>query len=445
MKHSAYSPPPAPTGRNARRRKQKLLRNLRLATIILSLVVVVMAIFLVSRTLRGVDAPIAATSSSMAAVVSSIPATTTATPTPLPTPQPELLQQSANVESFFGPLPISEATKPLVHNEIRAAYIGAGAYVDNTLALAKNSEINAVVVDIKESNGVLFDSQNPLAKELGLVKSLYNLSDLVKTFHDNDIKVIGRIVCFKDPDFAAQRPEDCIKDEAGNTLYFKNEGGKAFTNPYDKDIWEYNIALAEEAIQAGVDEIQLDYVRFPTGSTTSGAKPYFGDPATTPTKVETINRFLQTARIRLQEKYGIPVGADVFGIILSSDSDGDILGQNWATVGLTGIDNLAPMVYPSHYAENTVLNGKTFPVPDQDPYGVLFNAFELGKTAASKEGYATIRPYIQAFTASWVKGYINYGYDQINEQIKAIKDAGYSEWILWNPGGKYPEGKYDGA
>ena len=207
--------------------------------------------------------------------------------------------------------------------------------------------------------------------------TIFDKIRLEAPYHDNNILVIGRIVCFKDPDLASQMPEYSIKDAAGNSLYFKNEGSNAFANPYDSRTWDYNISLALEAVQAGIDEIQFDYVRFPTGGTTTGESPYFGDPATTPTKAEVINRFLQTARIRIQDEYGVPVNADVFGIILSSSSDGASLGQDWATIGLTGVDSLCPMLYPSHYALNTILNGSTFEKPDYKPYEVLFAALSM--------------------------------------------------------------------
>jgi hypothetical protein len=355
--------------------------------------------------------------------------------------------RAAIIDKYFGPLPVADSTVPVTHNEIHAIYLGSAANLDASIALTKTSKINAFVIDLKESNGVMFNSTSALGAELGVVKSYYNLSDVIKKCHDNGIKVIGRIVCFKDPELAKQKPDYSIQDANGNSLYFKNEGSNAFANPYNTKTWDYIISFGVEAAKAGIDEIQFDYVRFPTGGTTTGAKPYFGDSATTPTKAETINRFLQTARIRIQEEYGIPISADVFGIILSSASDGASLGQDWATIGLTGVDSLCPMLYPSHYALNTVLNGKNFPKPDLSPYDVMYNSLALGAKAASATGYATVRPYLQAFTASYLKAgeYMTYGYAEINAQIKAVHDAGYKEWILWNPSAKYPDGVYDGV
>jgi len=453
MKQTAYNSYPPSQSRQARMHKRKIILFLRLSILVMAFLILGMSVFLVARGISGssnaTDVSTMATTGDTG-ISSDLTAAVTSAATPSPSPVPtvaELLQQSANVDSFFGALPAAESAEPVRHHEIHAIYLGAAANLDASIELANNSEINAFVIDLKESNGVMFNSTNELATKLGLVKSYYNLTDVIKKCHDNNILVIGRIVCFKDPDLASQMPEYSIKDAAGNSLYFKNEGSNAFANPYDSRTWDYNISLALEAVQAGIDEIQFDYVRFPTGGTTTGESPYFGDPATTPTKAEVINRFLQTARIRIQDEYGVPVNADVFGIILSSSSDGASLGQDWATIGLTGVDSLCPMLYPSHYALNTILNGSTFEKPDYKPYEVLFAALSMGKSAASVPGYATVRPYLQAFTASYIgkDNYITYGYEQINAQIKAVHDTGYDEWILWNPSATYPAGAYDGV
>ena len=184
---------------------------------------------------------------------------------------------------------------------------------------------------------------------------------------------------------ARNHPEMSIKDEAGNSMHFNLEGKHQFLNPYDSRVWDFLIDIAQEAVDMGVDEIQFDYVRFPTISTKKyNEKPYFGPEGSTPTRIDAINRFLQTARRKIQDPTGIPVTADVFGIILSSELDGKLIGQGWDTVGLTGIDSLCPMLYPSHYADNTQLNGKTFDYPDLYPHDVMYHALMSGKPAASK-------------------------------------------------------------
>lgn len=459
MQQGDYSSPSSPPNRNARLQKRRIIMMLRMAILVMSVLIVGLSIFLIGRSIyeANTNGEIRTTiSTSSGSPDGSGPSdatdatvqTTTATPSPTAPPaETEILQQSEAVESYFGPLPVVESKAELKRSEIHAIYIGAAAYLDANIELAKNSEINAFVIDLKESNGVYFKTSNALAAEIGAKKDYYDIATIIQKCHENDIKVIGRIVCFKDLILAENKPDFSISDASGNSLYFTNEGSKAFADPYDTRTWDYNIDLALEAVEAGIDEIQFDYVRFPTGNTTTGEKTYFGDPETTPTKAEVINRFLQTARIRIQDEHGVPLSADVFGIILSSASDGASLGQDWATVGLTGIDSVCPMIYPSHYALNTSLNGKNFDKPDFYPYDVVFNSLTMGKEAAAATGYAHVRSYIQAFTASYIGegNYISYGYYEINQQIKALEDVGYSEWILWNPAATYPEGKYDGA
>ncbi|MGI6333920.1 MAG: putative glycoside hydrolase [Saccharofermentanales bacterium] len=387
--------------------------------------------------------------------------TTEPTPEPTPTtmPQPEqLLAEDPIVTDYFGPLPKAEMYTEMKHNELRALYIGAAANIDNVIAICRTTEVNSVVIDLKESDGIKYASEVPLAREIGVVKPAYKIRDVLDRLHAEDIKVIGRIVCFKDPLLATARPDMSIRDQKGNQLLFKNEGGKAFVDPYNQDVWQYNIDLALEAIEFGIDEIQFDYVRFPTGGTRSGEKPWFGAEGTVPTRVQAINRFLQTAAIHIQHERGIPLGADVFGIILSSKNDGNNLGQDWETIGLTGIDNVAPMIYPSHYANSstnhytgngrgTNLGGKLFTKPDLEPYEVMYQALMLGKAMTEQAGYSVNRPYLQAFTASYLPSgyYKEYQAADIKAQIKAIYDAGYKEWICWNPRATYTANSFKPA
>ena len=370
-------------------------------------------------------------------------------------PRPSLPDDPV-VNEFFGPLPEPSQIAAFERNELRAIYIGAAANVEEALEIARKTEVNAVVLDLKESDGIKYHSQVPLAVETGLVKPAFNITEVIERFHAEDVKVIGRIVCFKNPLLAEARPDLAIQDANGNKLYFSNEGGKPFVNPYNQTVWQLNIDVAVEAIELGVDEIQYDYVRFPTGGTTTGAKPYFGEEGAIPNRVQTINRFLQVSSVYIQDELGIPLGADVFGIIITSELDGNNLGQDWQTVGLAGIDSVSPMIYPSHYANNstshysgngrgTTINGVHFEKPDLHPYDVMYNAVVAGREATEQPGYAVNRPYLQAFTASYLPQgyYIEYGPDEIRAQIHAIYDAGYKEWICWNAQARYPISAFD--
>jgi len=380
--------------------------------------------------------------------------TPTPSPTPAPTPTPwptPALAADPLAEAYFGPLPTpAQQVREPRHNPVKGIYIGAGGNIVSNLAVARATEVNAVVIDLKESDGIYFDCTVPLALEIGAVKNVIDLKTLVEQCHAEGVTVIGRIVCFKDEYLTAARPEFSIRDQAGNPLKFSNEGGKSFASPYEKQVWQYYIDIALDAISFGVDEIQFDYVRFPTGPARGGAKPYFGAEGTVPTRIAAINRFLQTAKVYIQDEQGIPLGADVFAIIMTNLPDSTGLGQEWATVGLTGIDSVSPMIYPSHYANSstghytgngkgTFINGILFDKPDLEPYEVMFNVLAASKTATEQESYAINRPWLQAFTASYLpEGYYQeYGAEEIRAQIKAIENAGFSEWICWDPAATY--------
>ena len=339
--------------------------------------------------------------------------------------------------------------------KVKAVYLsGASASltekVDSIIEIAKNTELNTVVVDIKEDGIVNYDSNVPMVKEFKNIVKYYNAEKLVKKFHDNGIYVIGRIVVFKDPVLSTKRADLAIKNAKGQV--WKENGETPWTNPYMEETWDYNIAIAKEAIEKGFDEIQFDYVRFPTGR-----KGDFNYGENVPGKAVAINGFLAKAQKELHDELGTPVSADVFAIITESKVDGESIGQRIEEVG-KDIYCISPMIYPSHYANNAKkgvmangvgqdINGILFTKPDLDPYGVVYNALLSTKTKTENvEGYkAKVRPYIQAFTAKYLPaGYFQtYGAEQIKQQMKAVYDAGYEEWILWDPRNKYSEDYFE--
>lgn len=372
---------------------------------------------------------------------------TVASPTPtVPYTVDEYLPANSLSDAYWGTVQPAANPIPYEHFETHGLYIAAAVNLDQNIEIANNSEINTFVIDLKESNCIYFDTTNETARQIGYIWVQYDIDEVVARCHENGIRVIGRIVCFKDPMLAETFPDRAICDSSGNMLLFPTEGSKAFASPYDPRNWDYYISLAEEAISHGVDEIQFDYVRFPTGDTTTGATPYYGVSGEVPSKADAINRFLQVARIRIQDTLGVPLGADIFGIAVTSSLDGDILGQDWSTLGLTGVDSLCPMIYPSHYALGTMLNGAIYDKPDLEPYAMMYGVLMSGRQYSDQEGYSTVRPYLQAFTAAYIGAgnYMEYDYNAINEQIRGLQDAGFSEYILWNAAAEYPSGNYGG-
>lgn len=364
--------------------------------------------------------------------ISSLASSTIMTVTPSPSPKPAvpLIEESEIVKNYFGPLPLVSNPKTVIHNEIRALYVGSktyGTYLDENIVIANNSTINALVVDVKESNGVYFNSLTPLANEIGAITNKTTFKELISKAKANKIKLIARIVCFKDHKLAEKRPDLCIKDKNGNVLKYPLEGKKPFVNPYNKDVWQYNIDLAVEAIKLGFDEIQFDYVRFPTCSSSLRAAEYFGPEGTIPTKIEVINRFLLTAKLKIQDELGVPLSADIFGIVLTSKLDGRLIGQDWESLGSLGLDTLSPMIYPSHYANGTVMGSTKFADPDKETYKFL-NAVFSSEKSSEKPGFSHVRSYIQAY---------DYTQAQIFGQIQALNEHGFKEYIYWNAKGSY--------
>jgi hypothetical protein len=308
--------------------------------------------------------------------------------------------------------------------------------------------LNALVIDIKET-GVNYEPNVPLAQEHKLYTKYYNVDEVIRKCHENCIYVIGRIVVFRDNDLAKAVPEFAIRKADGSYwLENKNKDG-AWTSPAVQGVLDYNIEIAMDAVARGFDEIQFDYVRFPTVPKSNPASY----PEDMPDKIDIIDGFLQLAAERIKAIREVPISADVFGIIAESVSDGKAIGQQLEYLGANA-DYLCPMIYPSHYANagtgimgNGVgqkINGVLFTAPDLHPYDVILQSLLKTKSRAeaAPDFKAGIRPYLQDFTASYIKNtayFQTYGPKQLREQIQAVYDAGYEEWILWNGRNVYSE------
>ena len=321
---------------------------------------------------------------------------------------------------------------------VKAVYLtgwsaGETEKLNSLISLTKQTEVNSFVVDIKDDDGLVgYATDIPAVKEIKGFTWKYNVDKVITTLHDNDIYVIGRLVCFKDPVLSTQRVDLAVKNTSGGL--WKDNFNKTWLDPYNKDSWTYLIDIAKEALSKGFDEIQFDYVRFPN----DGNKKAMIFNASDKKKYELINEFLTYAKSELP---GGIISADVFGIICESPEDTEDIGQYLELIG-KDIDCISPMVYPSHYAFGQMVNNIKFLKPDLEPYGVVYNSLLKTKNRlALVDNYkAGVRPYLQGFTASYLRSgnYQTYGAKQIKEQIKAVYDAGYTEWIIWDPNNKYP-------
>jgi len=306
--------------------------------------------------------------------------------------------------------------------------------------LIDRTELNAVVIDVKDDYGTLtYESNIPMVKELEADKVVKD-KDFVQSMNllaEKDIYPIARIVTFKDRTAASKRPDLAVKTKDGKI--WRDNKGDAWLNPYNRESWEYPIQIAEEAALMGFKEIQFDYVRFPT----DGKRDLidYGDSANEPMR-DAIAEFLRYARERLAP-YGVYVSADIFGLVTTVEDDMR-LGQHLETLATT-VDFLCPMVYPSHYA----LGSYGVKYPDADPYTIVKTSLSVAKeridNLETPEKKAVLRPWLQDFSAPWLKKdygpyYTPYGPEQIKAQKQATYDSGLDQWILWNAGNKYTEG-----
>lgn len=317
---------------------------------------------------------------------------------------------------------------------VNTSYLGRGNYatIDELIDLIDRTELNAMVIDIKDDYGsILFDAQHPLVNELGSeVVYIKDLPAFVAKLKEHDIYCIARIVCFKDKVATYKNPEIAVRNHDGS-IYVDKEG-ESWLNPYDENAWEYIVEIAKEAAEAGFDEINFDYLR--TSASGSFANADFGGLNEGKTKIDAITGFVKYACQELKP-LGVFVSGDVFGTIINSRVDGESIGQSYVELSRY-LDYICPMVYPSHYSFG--YGGLKY--PDTKPFQLLLMEMKSSVKKLSEipegEHCAEVRPWLQDFTASYLGTgkYLNYGAQELRAQISATYSAGYDEWLLWNAG-----------
>lgn len=335
----------------------------------------------------------------------------------------------ASGDSAVGAPPVF--TRP---EHVRGLYLNAWASgssrrVDALLELARKTEVNAFVIDIKDASGYVSHRTGVrLAQEIGATGEIRirDLPGLLRRLHDEGIYPIARIVIVQDPLLAAARPDMAAQDREGGV--FKDSKGIVWTNPYDRRVWDYHVALAREVAGMGFPEIQWDYVRFPDISASDKARVIYPGAGELP-QAEAIRALLVYARDELAD-LGVEVTADVFGVTTSARRDVGI-GQVWERF-IDVVDVALPMVYPSHYWEGSF----GYKTPNAYPYEIVKRALEDAlERSAEVEGAGITRPWLQDFTL----GQPRYEAPEVRAQIQATYDVGIHEWILWNPGSRYTE------
>ncbi|HEY0829189.1 MAG TPA: putative glycoside hydrolase [Bacilli bacterium] len=322
---------------------------------------------------------------------------------------------------------------PVVKGLYSTGNTAGGARLASLLKLIDETELNALVIDIKDDWGnITYKTDHPELAALGNSKKFIgDITKLMLTLQEHQVYPIARVVVFKDTYLANKKPELSFLNANGTV--WTNGKKESFVNPYKKEVWDYNIQVAKEAAKLGFKEIQFDYVRFPEGfEKRADILKYDKDKRT---RVQVVTEFVKYAREQLNP-LGVRVSVDIFGFAASVPA-AEGIGQDFEGISRY-VDVICPMVYPSHYS--TGWFGSK--VPDAAPYVTIAGAMEDTHTKLLPLGglKPVIRPWIQDFTAPWISGYIRYGKNEVEQQIKALKDNGVNEYLLWNSGNVYSAG-----
>ena len=330
---------------------------------------------------------------------------------------------------------------------VRGLYVNRWAAIGKKLGqlidLAKTTEVNALVIDVKDDRGfVLYKSRVPLANEIGADTTRPMSKDRLRTILDtlvaHKIYPIARIVVAKDPLLARAKLDWAIKRK-DNLQPWLDKNGNPWLDPHQPGVWQYAADLAKEAYDIGFSEVQFDYVRFPDEKRLVSETTY---PLANGRLRAQVIRDQLTFLSNQLHKESIPVTIDVFGLTATDTTDMGI-GQKWERF-VDKADVVLPMVYPSHFAPGTYGLGN----PNAHPYATIDRALkDMKRRSAGIPGAAKIVPWYQDFTL----GPPHYYADQVRAQMKAGYDNGFQSWILWNPGSRYtvsallPEGSAETA
>jgi len=304
--------------------------------------------------------------------------------------------------------------------------VGSAQLRGDALQLIAETELNALVIDVKGDRGLVPHPSAALAAA-GLPQALVTVRDmpaLLRDLHERGLYLIARLVTFKDDPYAAAHPAWAVHDAHGNV--WKDREGLAWIDPVRREAWERTLALAEEAALMGFDEIQFDYLRFPDATGL-----VFAEPDTEERRVAAITGFLDAARERLS-RHGVFIAADVFGYVAWNSSDTHI-GQQLEAIA-AHVDYLSPMLYPS---------GFSFGIPGhRDPVAAPYEIVEHSlRRAVERTGLPGVRfrPWLQAFR-DYAFDRRAFGEREIRLQIDAAEAVGTDGWMLWNAGNRYGEG-----
>lgn len=316
----------------------------------------------------------------------------------------------------------------LRHPGMRAVHLSASAWAspelrEPVLELVREGRIDTVQLDIKDESGQIgYASQVPLAQEIGANTGLYDARETLDLLHEEGVRVVGRLVAFRDPVLGRASWEEGYYDRVVQTTdgraWSGGYGDYSFTNFADPDVRAYNIALAEEAAELGFDDILYDYIRRPDGDLSAMVFP-----GLVSTPEEAIASFLAESRTVVR-RHGAFQGASVFGIAATRPEQ---IAQDIPAMA-EHVDYVAPMVYPSHWGPGEY----GVEDPESQPYDITVRSLADFRDLARESGHTEVIPWLQAFSLT-----VEYGPDEIRAQIEAAEDLGIDSFLLWNAACRY--------
>lgn len=337
--------------------------------------------------------------------------------------------------------PVFVATHVPVPASVRAIYMtswvaGTKSMRDHIMALINDTELNTVIIDIKDYSGhIAFSVDDVVVSKYGASENRFpDAREFIALLHNKGIYVIGRITVFQDPFLAEARPDLAVKKASDTNTLWKDYKGIEYIDPGAKEGWEYIASLARASYELGFDELNFDYIRFPSDGNMRDIYYPFSETRiladTSLGKAEVLRdffRFLSGSLSDIREK-GAMLSADLFGMTTTNTDDLNI-GQI-LEYAEPSFDYLAPMVYPSHYP--TGFHG--FVNPNSHAYEVVKYSMDSAVTRllAASSTPNKLRPWLQDFDYGAV-----YDAAKVREQIQAVYDAGLSSWMLWDPSNTY--------
>jgi hypothetical protein len=331
------------------------------------------------------------------------------------------------------------SNKPLVSEPVRGIYVTASStrqpQFSKLLELVNHTDLNAMVIDIKDDFGNLTFTPDQSSRYYSVSRPyIQNPKNLINRLQANQIYPIARIVVFKDSVASKKQPSWSFRTKSG---LWKNSRGDSFTNPFIKEVWDYNVGIAMEAVKLGFKEIQFDYVRFPEKFETfeSGLTYSKGNFQSIPggrERVIAVTEFVRYASEKLKP-YNVKVSVDTFGnATVIPEAKG--IGQNFSLIAQQ-VDVISAMIYPSHWT--TIFGIKK---PDLQPFRLVTEYAKVeNERLAELEKRPISRPWLQDFDATWLGtgNYKHYGKKEIEDQIRALHAQGIDEFLIWNASNKY--------